>query len=101
MGQKAIFMKVMSENFLQLIKDTSPQIQAAQLISGMTNKRKCQSQTHFHESAESQNIEHLKSSQKKKHYLQKSNTWFINDFLTVTMKDRKQWNSIFNVLTIL
>lgn len=43
MGQKAIFMKVMSENFLQLIKDTSPQIQAAQLISGMTNKRKCQS----------------------------------------------------------
>lgn len=43
MGQKAIFMKVMSENFLQLIKDTSPQIQTAQLISGMTNKRKCQS----------------------------------------------------------
>ena len=40
MGQKAIFMKIMSEDFPELIKDTSPQIQVPQLIPRITNKKK-------------------------------------------------------------
>ena len=33
-------MKIMSEDFPELVKDTSPQIQVSQLISSKTNKRK-------------------------------------------------------------
>lgn len=40
MGWKAVFMKIKSEDFPDLIKDTNPQAPITQLILGMTNKKK-------------------------------------------------------------
>lgn len=88
----------MTENFLQLVSDTKPEIQEAQRIPRTINAKKNYIQAYHFKLQKIKDKKVLKETRRKKHLTCRGTEITIMSHFSETMQIRKEWGEIFNVL---